>query len=161
MPPHTVASLLAQQPEETLAEMLESINGEIARLNREIARQKVEAQLVEQALLKHRPKRAGGGGADGRRSVKQSEVIELVKGLPQPFAPRDVRQRFQESGTEISGAAVRNHLRRLVREMILESPEEGVYAVRTADQEPPVPAATPTSVAVERPSLPSNDDIPF
>lgn len=153
VPPQTVASLLAQQPEESLAEMLDSTNQEIERLNVEISRLRVEAHLVEQALARHRPR--NHGGSDGRRSVRQAEVVEVAVDLPARFTGRDVRRRFQELGTEISGAAVRNHLRRLVRDGVLEGAGEGVYKFTP-------PAQPPTPQSDDDADFPASDaDIPF
>jgi hypothetical protein len=125
MPPKTVASLLAQQDDAVLVEMRDSIQAEITRLQMELS-------LVTQALGR-RPRRStrGSGDSEPRRfsGVKRSDVLSIVGELEQPVAPAQVRHQLELRGITISGAAVRNHLRRLVRDGQLEMVGEGAYAL--------------------------------
>lgn len=126
MPPKTVASLLAQQPDDVLVEMRDSIESEIARLD-------VELQLVKQALGR-RPRRGGvtaassGGGTGTRLSgVRREDVLRVAMDLDPPITPRDVRRQFELRGVSLTGAAVRNHLSRLVKDGQLLTSGDGSY----------------------------------
>jgi hypothetical protein len=121
--PKTVAALLAQQEEDVLTEMLRSTVAEIQRLTLE------QAQL-EEALGRKRSRRgARSPGEAGRQQsgVKRQDVYKVVFEKSEPTTPAEVRHQLLVQGYEISGAAVRNHLRRLVTDKRLATNGDGLY----------------------------------
>jgi hypothetical protein len=125
--PKTVTALLAQQDEEVLAEMLESLDTDIRRMT-------IEKEQVQEALAKKRSRRGGrrvgGETSRGHSGVKRQDVLRIVRAKGKPTTPADVRHSLLMEGYDITGAAVRNHLRRLVEDNELVTDGEGEYALR-------------------------------
>lgn len=126
--PKNVLALLAEQDEEVLVEMHKNILAEIGELE-------AQAKLVAEALSKRsrsRSRTRPGDPTTSRNSgVKRQDVLRIVTNVGRPVSPADVRQSLRLEGHDISGAAVRNHLRRLVTDKKLHTDGEGKYALLT------------------------------
>lgn len=143
----TVVDLLAGQSVEALHEMRDANKAELIRAQAELARLKVEAEQIEQAL-----KRAGSRGT----RVTGDDVFEAALAAEPPFAAADVAAILAERGRDATVNAVRNHLNRLAGERgVLSKLEDGRYSVKSpaTGSEPPDTVDFPTS--------PTDDDIPF
>ena len=103
MAPRSVIDLLAEQPDETLAAMLDSVESELARLT-------VEKRLIEQARA--RKARRGSGG----ERLSRQEVFEAVREAGKPVTAPEVHSLLSVDGHKASLNSVRNHLARLVDE---------------------------------------------
>jgi DNA-binding transcriptional ArsR family regulator len=140
-PLRTVADLLAEQSEETLRQMHESLKSELARLT-------VELQQVDEALAKKtRKARAASGG--GRLS--RDQVYEVMREATSPKTPADVQAQLLRLGYSVTPNAVRNHLRRLEGEGLLRR-DGNEYSVQAIQFVPPPTVPVPQT---------EDEDIPF
>lgn len=135
-----LAGLLAEQPEETLAEWL-------TRLTEQISQLQFERRLVEQALNKRTRRNSRGtarrtngsaptAGTGGRfAGIPRRDVFELVREAGQPLTPTEVAIIFRRHGVETGPEPMRTALNRLVHDGLLSrlSPSQFVVAPEYAD----------------------------
>jgi hypothetical protein len=133
--------------------MREVAREELARLQVEVARLTVEAQLLDQALAKLKRSNASAG----RGTVTGDQVLEAAKQAEPPFTAPDVRDIFAQQGLEVTANAVRNHLNRLAERGFLNRRDDG-FVVVLAD--PPFIPAGATTADVDFGGG-SDEDIPF
>ena len=139
--PKTVVDLLAEQPDEALHEMRDINRRELARVQEELARLKVEASQIEQALKR---------GSDRAGRVTADEVLEAAREVEPPVSAAEVTQILLDRGRVTATVnGVRNHLNRLAARGQLVKHDDGSFSVKL-----PVGAD-------DFPTSPADDDIPF
>jgi len=143
--PRTLTALLAEQPEELLADMLANVRSQIAALQR-------EADMLDEALQKktRKPRRAN---ADSRKTgVKREDVLTLMRLRNAPVNAEDVREAIREAlGVDLTASAARNHLRRLVSDgKAIMTPDGKFLAVYEPSSSVP---------GIEQPDLLSRDGL--
>jgi hypothetical protein len=141
-----VVDLLAEQSEEALKQMRESVQAELARLT-------VEIQQIDQALAKKSRRSRTGGG-----KLSRDQVVELVVRAGRPLTPAEVRDLVAEQGITASLNAVRNHLLRAEHDGILARFPEGRFGQRPNVFVPLTPEPEPDES--DFPAA-ADDDIPF
>lgn len=106
----TLAAYLADEPEQKLAIMRDSIRQRREELADEDAELQVEERLVENALAR----KARRTGSPGGGRVTREQVFEIVTGVvPLQFRPADAIKAMKAAGYTLSDESVRMHLRRL------------------------------------------------
>jgi hypothetical protein len=126
--PKTLTDLLKAQPEDELQALVESLRVEIGRLQAELG-------FVENALAsrsRKRPSRTTADGSSRRSGIKRSDLVPIVQEFGRPVLPSDVTAVLHRRGVEITAAAVRTNMSRLVEDGSLVRDEQGRYWVAHA-----------------------------
>lgn len=148
--PRDVVDLLADEPPETLAAMLASVQSKLAHLT-------IEAQLIEAAQAKQSRRNRSGGGSGGSRRLTKEQVFAVVDRSDEPMSPAQVHEALKEQGLPASLNSVRNHLARLVDQHgWLRRTDDGRFV---GDPEPVVRPFVPA--AADFPAATADEDIPF
>lgn len=131
----TLASYLADRPEEQLREMLSGIKQKRTRLQQEDADLAFEERLVEQALSR-KARRTGSGSSASR--ISRERVFEIVSnGVGPHFKAPDAMAAMRAQGLNLAAESLRQHLRRLVKDG--KFGREGEFYVNpTASEQPPI-----------------------
>jgi hypothetical protein len=115
--PRSVVDLLAEQSEDSLRQMKDSIAAELARLS-------VEAEQIDQALArKNRKSRTGGG------RLTRDQVLDVLARADGFKTTAEVQAQIEAEGVPASVNAVRNHLTRLVQEGRLSRDTDGRFGI--------------------------------
>lgn len=129
----TLASYLADRPEDQLQEMLSGIKQKRERLQEEDKNLAFEEQLVEQAISR----KARRTGAAGGGRVTREQVFEIVStGVGHRFKAPEALAAMNEHGINMAPESLRQHLRRLVKDGRFGR-EEDYYVNSKAPEEPP------------------------
>lgn len=120
---HTVVSLLADRPENELRKMLARAQADVARLQGELARVQVEVEQLEQALAKQSRRES----APSRSGETREQVLEAFRASPGIARPAGIIDTLHAAGVTVSAGAIRNMIRRLVDEGIVEQLGGGQY----------------------------------
>ncbi len=132
----TLASYLADRPEDQLQEMLSGIKQKRARLQEEDEGLAFEERLVEQAITR-RARRTGSGGS-GR--VTREQVFQIVSdGVGSRFKAPEALAAMNAQGIEMAAESLRQHLRRLVTDGRFGR-EGDSYVNPRAPEQPPAAA---------------------
>jgi len=129
----TLASYLADRPEDQLQEMLSGIKQKRQRLQEEDKSLAFEEQLVEQAISR----KARRTGASGGGRVTREQVFEIVSaGVNARFKAPEALAAMNGQGIDMAAESLRQHLRRLVKDGRFG--REGDYYVNPrAPEQPP------------------------
>jgi hypothetical protein len=107
----TLASYLADRPEEQLKEMLSGIQQKRERIQQEDKDLEFEERLVEQAITR-RARRTGSAGS-GR--VTREQVFQIVSdNVPAHFKAPEALAAMKAQDIPMAPESLRQHLRRLV-----------------------------------------------
>jgi hypothetical protein len=111
----TLASYLADRPEDQLREMLSGIKQKRQRLQQEDNDLEFEERLVEQAISRKARRTTGSGGSGTR--VTREQVFEIVSSsVERRFKAPDALAAMNRQGISIAAESLRQHLRRLVKD---------------------------------------------
>jgi hypothetical protein len=109
----TLASYLADRPEEQLKEMLTGIQQKRERIQQEDKELGFEERLVEQAISR----KARRTGSSGGRRVTREQVFQIVSANNgQHFKAPEALAAMNGQGIEMAPESLRQHLRRLVKD---------------------------------------------
>lgn len=109
----TLASYLADRPEDQLREMLTGIQQKRERLQQEEKDLAFEERLVDQALSR----KARRTGSTGGGRVSREQVFQIVSAnTARHFKAPEAMAAMNAQGIEMAAESLRQHLRRLVKD---------------------------------------------
>ncbi len=129
---HTVVSLLAERPEAELRKMLGRTQTELARLRGEVARAQVEVDQVEQALARQSRQTGPSRGGETRE-----QVLDAFRSAPDIARPAGIIDTLHAAGVTVKAGAIRNMIRRLVDEGMVEQLGGGQYRLASRNDAQP------------------------
>jgi hypothetical protein len=130
----TLASFLADRPQEELQHMLTGIQQKREKIKEEDRNLAFEERLVEQALA--RKSRRTGSPGGGR--ITRDQVFEMVsENVGRRFKAPDAKAVVNSHGIEVAPESLRQHLRRLVKDGKFGR-DGDFYVNPRAPEEPPV-----------------------